>query len=412
MTFEEDFSHALRDAAELSPDPPAVALARSAARIGHLRRQRRRAVLVTSSLAAVVLAGLTVAGAHLPGLKTTPSGGHRSDRITGPFMDRTIRALLPTGEVQESRAFGLGEVQAPGAGPLVSVVFDDGRGSAMVTLTTDRVALPITTKTNGTECWDSFSSPVEACTRTPRPDGSVLLIQKLHPRDQYDVRTWMAVYTGADGHQIRVDETNSRNAGLPLTRDAPPLNDEQLAALVTSRLWDPVFEEFTGPATPRPTAPVTRAPARPPASAEVLAKATALLPAGVTAGDGGTQESEGTAHFPVTSQGRESTLAVTVTPHWREEDQDDPKTFFRGFADSGTLSTAADGTLVIVRVTGASKGSPEPALHWSVEALHPDGTMVQVNEWIGAKVWDAVPGTPALTTDQLTALVTGPAWRG
>ncbi|MEV4610981.1 hypothetical protein AB0K43_00060 [Kitasatospora sp. NPDC049258] len=410
MTFEEDFSHALRGAADLAPDRPGDVLARAAVRIGYRRRQRRRSLLAAGA-GVLALAGVTVVGVATHG-PYSPAGRPRSDRITGDFMLRTMTSLLPTGQVVEGRGFGIGEVSPPEAGPVASVIFDDGRGAAMISLNTDRVALPITGRTGGTQCTDSFDEPVESCTRTVRPDGSVLLIEKFGQRNEYMAKTWTAIYTGTDGRHVRVDETNSRTTGVPFSRENPPLNEEQLAALVTSGLWDPLFEEFIGPPTPRPTAPVTRTPAPLPPAAEVLERAERQLPAGAEAADGGAQESAGTAHFPVTLDGRTSTLTVSVTPHWRADDLADPRAFFLDSGGSDPVTRTPDGTAVIVRVTGASKGSSDPALHWNVEALHPDGTLVTVGEFNGDRIWNAGPGSPALSTDQLIALATGPVWRG
>ena len=66
----------------------------------------------------------------------------------------------------------------------------------------------------------------------------------------------------------------------------------------------------------------------------------------------------------------------------------------------------------VARAQRESDGTDGPEVHWSAEALHPDGTRVIVDEWNGPDARTFLPGPPALTVDRLGALAAAPAWRG
>ncbi|GAA1233355.1 hypothetical protein GCM10009665_24550 [Kitasatospora nipponensis] len=412
MPFDDQFSRLLHEAAELAPDPPGAVLAGSARRIGRRQAVRRRAAMA-GSVAALALVGLAAAelAPGIGGSSRVSAAGARSGRITGAFMDDTLKSLLPPGQVTDDQGFGIGEMALPGIGPTATLKYDDGHGAGMVVLSTNRVPVPIVQGTEGTRCQDPFEAPVEGCVRTVRPDGSVLVIDRLGPRAPNVTRNWIAIYTGTDGRQVRVDEYNATTAGPPLTRENPPLSADQLTAVVTSTAWNPVFEAFDPVPTGAPTAPAGSAAASPEPSA-ILATVGHLLPPGVLSEAGSTpQDTAGQAHLRVTVEGRASLLQVTVFPQWQQGVDEHPRQTFESGAAPGTLLRTVDGSSVITTAVGASKGGGGPDLQWSVDVLHPDGTRVRVTEWNGANGYDFEPGTPALTTDQLADVATASAWR-
>ncbi|WP_354643087.1 hypothetical protein [Kitasatospora camelliae] len=403
MSFDDRFARILREAADLAPGPPGPALVGGAERRGRRRRARRHAAL-TAGACALALVGLTVTGAA--DLGSRDPAGRPGDRITGTFMSGTLRSLLPPGQVTDVQGFGIGELTAPSRGPIASLVFDDGRGRGIVRLITDRVDPPGTGDTADTRCPDPFQTPTESCERTVRPDGSVLVVAKYPSRDPDDQRNWVVTYTGADGRRIRVDEYNG--AYDTVTREEPPLTADQLAAVATSPAWDPVFEQFTRDATPRPTAPGTTV--TPPSPDLLLGVLRTLLPAGAEPHPAGEQQTRGTAHLLVTADGRTSMLSVRVDPRWAQGLDHDPRGSY-GSGSEDPVVRAEDGTLSFTREDHASKGGEGPALSWGAEALHPDGTRVTVGEWNGTTGYQAEPGEPALTKERLRAIAADPAWR-
>ncbi|MDH6135624.1 hypothetical protein P3T37_005040 [Kitasatospora sp. MAA4] len=399
MPFDDNFSQALREAAELAPEIPMDTLV-DGAQSRSRRRTVRRRTAVAASAAGVLLAGLAVTQLQPSGSSLATSDG-RSSQITGAFMDRTFKSLLPPGRVTEDQGAGIGQVDPPGAGPRATLKFDDGHGAGMINLSTNRVPAPVARGAQDTECPDPFTSPDANCVRTVRPDGSILLVNKLALRPGGPL-TWNVTWTGTDGRQIRIDEYNSVTAAPPTTRPEPPLSIEQVTAIETSSAWDPVFEQFAAPASGAPSPGTHVAP-----PAEVIATAAALLPTGAqhsTSTDG--QTSPDTAHFTVTLGGHTSVLQVTVYPNWDQGGNVAPHTVFEDSANGGPLTRTPNGTEVLARTSGAGS-----TLHLMVDTLHPDGTRVTVTEWNDPKGHQPAGDPLALTLDQLTTLATGSTWQ-
>ncbi|GAA2803376.1 hypothetical protein GCM10010441_30150 [Kitasatospora paracochleata] len=410
MAYEEDVARNLRAVAELAPDPPGEVLAMAGELRGRRRRARRRAT-VTGAVALVGTIALGATALSATGsADRQPPGGPRG-RITGTYMSQTLRSLLPEGGISDEKGYGIGEMAMPDMGPTAWLQFDDGHGSVQVSLTTDRVDLPIGPDTGGTQCADPFETPIESCERTVRPDGSVLVITKELPRPPAPDRSWIAVFTGTDGRRVRLSERDYQPNGQSSGRTVLPLSPEQLTAVVASSAWDPLFEDFRRGATGRPTAPASPAPSLPSAQT-LLPTLTQLLPVGATAGEPGPQQTSGGVHLPVTVDGRTSTVLVRVEPHLVKDHESAQDAFARLVGTDGVTpaSPESDGTLSAVRVTGPSKGSQEPAMYWAGLALRPDGTLVSVSE-VNASTWyGAQPGTPALTGEQLRAIAVSPLW--
>lgn len=296
-----------------------------------------------------------------------------------------------------------------GPGPAAKLTFDDGHGATLLQLSTATVGLPLGDDTEGTHCSDPFMVPTEGCTRTVRPDGSILVIDKSAATPTNPVKTWHAVYTGTDGRQVRLDESNSRTMTPPATRADPALSADQLTAVVTSGSWDqlvdaarPVSAPSSGQASPKAPQP-----------ADILAGADRLLPAGVQHDNGSTpQLTAGEAHLTVTAAGRSSVLLITVDPHLGQG-AGDPRKAFESQAQPGQQLTRAvnGGSSVITSTADVTTGGGTPATRWTVQVMQPDGTGVTINETNGTNGYDIQGGTPALTIDQLTAIATNPSWQ-
>ncbi len=89
----------------------------------------------------------------------------------------------------------------------------------------------------------------------------------------------------------------------------------------------------------------------------------------------------------------------------------DPRSIFASLANGRPTTRTASGAEVVTSTYGATKSSAEPPVRWLADALLPDGTHVSVSENIGANSFDAKPGTPALTLDQLADLAAASAWQ-
>ncbi len=318
--------------------------------------------------------------------------------VTGRQVLDLFTTRLPPGTVSEAGGYGPGEL-ASGAGASAHLFFDDGRGASMMVLNLDRVA-------DGPEanrCRDPFEEPTESCDRTVRPDGSVLVIDKLEARQAGGPENWIAVLVTPDGRRVRLDEYNATSAGPPLTRAEPPLTADQLTSLVTGG-WDAVFT-----AVPEAVAPTGGPTSPPPSTGEILATVAPLLPAVATGTAGGGQDGTGAAHLSVAFEGRTSMLEVRVDP--ASQVNRDAKRNVDQVAGAGATERLPDGSSVVVTQTGATKSGGGPTVSRSVEVFHPDGLRITVSEWNGANGYEFEAGTPALTVEQLRAVATSAAWR-
>ncbi|MFF3596421.1 hypothetical protein [Kitasatospora indigofera] len=392
MTFEDEFPLALRSAAELAPDTGAVAL--SAGAVRRARRRRTRGVLVgTAGVLTVAVLGTVLLTGHGPGAAVVPSGGQVASRaVSDAQMLGLLTDLLPPGRISEAGV-------DTGSNRVVHLLHDDGRGASTITLFVERVSGP-----DAARCLDSFDTPTESCDRTVRPDGSVVVIDKMNGRSADQPKEWRAVYATPGGKQVVLTSYNAVNAGPPTTRPEPPLSAEQLTAVVTSPSWDAVFAGLSASAAD--VSPLPSPGAASPAPAEILATVTPLLPPGTVVGGPQTQESAGRAHLEVTFEGRTSMLLVSVDPASKENRE--AKGMFERDPD---VTRLPDGSALDVRVSGASKSGGGPDVNWAVEVFRPDGRRIRVSEWNGANGYEFRPGTPALTVEQLTAIAADRAWR-
>ncbi|MFD9598043.1 hypothetical protein ACFWA9_35525 [Kitasatospora sp. NPDC059973] len=219
---------------------------------------------------------LVGAGGPHAALPAAPVAPMTSEEVT-----RLVSGLLPPGSVEVSYAGTPGV--AGGNGDVYrtdgTFLFDDGKGASMISCTVDRTELA---PGAGAVCMDPFSTLQDSCERTDGPDGSVLVIDKFRDRTDPAQREWRATLAAPDGRRIRIIEHNGRPAAA--NREEPPLDAEQLRALVTSPAWQRVVDALPAranpPVPPGPSATPTGDPT--PSAADVLARLVPLLPPGTT----------------------------------------------------------------------------------------------------------------------------------
>ncbi|MFD7450688.1 hypothetical protein [Kitasatospora sp. NPDC059827] len=400
----DGFARALRGAAELAPEPVHHALAAQAEQRGRRRRRNRRAVLA-SCLAVLVLAGAG-AFAAVRGGTSGPVGpvgppGPALPTMSDQELSALYTELLPKGTVTgfTGRSRGAADPHQTGT----TLLFDDGAGASIVMFSAQRTDFKPEVSA---VCMDPTVMPQDSCDRTVRPDGSVLVIDKLRSLHPENGREWRVTWAAPDGRRIEFIEYN----GQPATanRPNPPLDAAQLTALVTSPAWDRIFATLRpADGTPGPAAGLTPAPtATTPAGPGLLAKLVPLLPAGAEV------QSQDPEHgaLIVALEGRTSRLVVSADPpSQRGRDE------LAGM--DGELPTPLevrekrpDGTVVVTNRFGDGKTATDPVLHWLAAVHYPDGSQVQISEGNGENSYTYRPGDPALDTDRLKAIVTDPAW--
>lgn len=205
-----------------------------------LRRRRRTALL--GGAAALALTGLL--GASALGLPGGSGGGGAGpgDRasgpavaaVTGPQFQAMLTELLPAGRLVE-----VGEARGTDASsiPQLRLVWDDGHGAVQYLFSIMRGALQDTDCSPGAPAGDS-------CTVRTLPDGTKVRLYTAGTRDgePAGARMASALATTPDGYQLMLQEWNRLPlaAGTPITRPEPPLDADQLVALIGDPRWQRV----------------------------------------------------------------------------------------------------------------------------------------------------------------------------
>ncbi|KOV31756.1 hypothetical protein ADK60_15190 [Streptomyces sp. XY431] len=409
--FEDGFAQALRGAAALAPEAALFGLAAGAERRGQRRRSRRRAAVAGVAAVAVLAVGgvgVFVDAGPGAGLFGPAAAEPAVDPMTSEEVVELVTGLLPPASVQTVTA------ETPGVpGPANNkhetfgvLRYDDGRGASLLSYSVERGAQR---PEAAAVCMDGFTTPQDSCERTTRPDGSVLVVDKLRDTSFPGKREWRATWATPDGTVIRVTEYNGQPA-TP-TRETPPLDDGQLATLVTSPAWARVVAALPAhPDAPKPDRSPADTPApaaTTPASAELLAKLTKLLPPGAQAS--GVDEQH--AALTVTFEGRTSKISIYAEPAG-PRGQRDKKDAEEGLPTPLEVhDKLSDGTLLVLNRFGNGKTAVNPVLHWTAKVYYPDGRNILLNEWNGENGYDYQPGDPALSIEQLKAVITAPDWR-
>ncbi|MFJ4669079.1 hypothetical protein [Kitasatospora purpeofusca] len=406
--FEERFVRELRGAAALAPDERLFALAAGAERLGRRRRNRRRAAVAGGAVLAVLAVGSVGAftGGPGPGLL----GPAAEPPMTGDEVVRLVAGLLPPGAVTDARGTTPGDMVGSNDPQLAMGLFnhDDGKGASLIHYFVERGAR---TPGQAAVC-NPPVAPEDSCDRSVRPDGSVLLIEKSRDPKFAGQQTLRGVYATPDGTVISLVEFNGSQA-TP-TRELPPLDAAQLAAVVTAPQWGKVVAAIpANPNAPRPSAPTappspgTASPVPGDSPPELAAVLAGLLPTG--AKEVGREAENGAV--TVEYEGRTSRLTIHVEPAGARGIE------FRKGAEESTPTPLEvrqklpDGTLVVMNQFGNGKGAVDPLLHWVAWAYYPDGRSVLISEGNGEDELSPRPGQPALSVDQLRVMVMAPDWR-
>ncbi|MEH0472370.1 hypothetical protein QA943_26670 [Streptomyces sp. B21-097] len=235
---------------------PALLMAR-----GRRTLRRRRMATLTASLA---LLGVVGAGGVYGGVFDTgrgDAGDLAAETSGGTRVAAILKGLLPAEKVSGERE------QPPSSHPYLggSLVFDDGKGAAAISITLDRLDSPFWELASVAGCSggsDGVGSwgPRGTCTEETLADGSSLLLTQSYEapyRDQ-DPKQWSARLITPDGSMLTVSEWNApRQKGAAPSRDNPPLTQRQLTDVVTAKQWQDTLDSLprrgggqTGPGAP------------------------------------------------------------------------------------------------------------------------------------------------------------------
>ncbi|WP_316529227.1 hypothetical protein [Kitasatospora brasiliensis] len=405
--FEDDLLYALTRTGEGFRTERADLVA-GGYRLGRRRWRRRSAAAVVSGAAALALVGtgavyLTSVGGKDAGTvraASAPAAGAASGVaaaatptsvksaapavVSGDEVLATFRALLPKGEITEATGRGT-DSEEPDGFASASLVLDDGQGKSLIQLGVQKDH-PKQAQQQLQCPSDLKASRIDACTLTALPDGSKLLLQQGHEYSdsRADTKEWFAILTGPDGRSISVHEWNAaKEKGAPDSRPNPPLTLDQLKAVVTDKSWDRIVAaiKYNG---------VDEAAVDPglslPDREAVLA---GLLPQGVTVT--GRHGDPLTADFDL-AQGQASSVLEVKVENWAHGGNPMGE---RAFKDATTLP---DGSRILVNDAPAGTSKP-----YAVNVLRKDGLAVLVYQLPGSQ--------PLLTSEQLKAIATSPAWK-
>ncbi|MFJ4090608.1 hypothetical protein ACIPYS_03405 [Kitasatospora sp. NPDC089913] len=438
--FEERFARELRGAAALAPDESLFTLAAGAERLGRRRRNRRRAAVAGgAALAVLAVAGV---GAFVGGPGPGLFGPAAEAPMTGDDVVRLVAGLLPPGTVADTTASAPGDATESSNHPYMTAGlfnYDDGNGVSSIHYFVERGAQ---TPEQAAVC-NPRVVPEDPCDRTVRPDGAVLMIDKTRDATFEGQRAWRGVYAAPDGTKVTLVEFN----GSPVspTRELPPLDAERLAAVVTAPEWGRVVSAMpanpnaprasSGPAfppstatartappstaaagtTPPSTVTATTEPSFPamstPAPGESLPELTAVLAGLLPTGAKEVGRDAENGAVAVEYEGRTSRLSVHLEPAGPRGIE------FKKGAEEGTPTPLEvrqklpDGTFVVMNQFGNGKSAVDPLLHWVVWVYYPDGRNVLISEGNGEDEHTYRPGQPALSVEQLRAMVMAPDWR-
>ncbi|MGW2562623.1 hypothetical protein ACWCXB_25910 [Streptomyces sp. NPDC001514] len=431
MPFEDELGDALRrTGAGFTADDQQGLLAGGVQR-GRRRVARRRAAAVTGSVLALAVVG--VGGAYGGGLLGGGGGaggddeqrasvaaapkpvGEGNGKISAQDMIKTFGGLLPKGELTDATARG---TDFPA--PMVSGVFDDGKGKAAIGIAFFRT-------TPGDEgyskCADKNFIPYDGCTAETLSDGSRLMILQgyEYPDKREETKSWRATLVTKDGVVLDASEYNApAPKGAEISRTDPPLSPAQLKALVTAEQWKPVLAGVQDPAEAKadlakgkgkgngngnakgqagePTAPE----ATPIDGTAVHSTLVSLLPKGLKVSDKG--EGDGEFAYIVVDDGEgKSLVQINVQRNMKDVESE--------LFPQGAYALLPDGTKVRATQRPGEKGG-EGVVWWSVDTIRPDGRRVVVSAFNAATQHEAATrDEPALTMDQLKSIATSEKWR-
>ncbi|MCX5207366.1 hypothetical protein OG897_38940 [Streptomyces sp. NBC_00237] len=426
--FEDELGQALRRTGDsFSTDQQRLADTGQAR--GRRALRRRRVGAVTGSVAALALVG--VGGAWAGGLLggSGSSGGGRGDvaaplpsvertsaksgdttgrgsgtdkagtatgsthHITRAWMTDTFKGLLPRGELTEVSAKGTEPKEDVKNSPMVYAVFDDGKGRAAVTLGITRTDAKSETAREMVTCPARTYVRFDSCRSEKLSDGSdfMLLQGYEYSNGQEKTKNWRATLVTPDGLVVDASEYNApAEKGKPVSRPNPPLDPAQLKKLVTAGAWRDVTDALPA-AEPVGDAGIPGEPS----AEKMTGTLAALLPKGLKTSDKFSQSGFTSA---VVNDGKGGSL-VQVNA---QVDMSDLL--------GGKKPTEPDGRVVSVTRGGGEKGVSGIVM-LTVDAVGPDGRRVVISAF-NSDTQHSAPTRrqPALTVEQLKAIVLSPTW--
>lgn len=415
--FEDDLSHAIRGTADTFSTDNRALVDGGTAR-GRAMRLRRRAAVAggAATLTLVVVGGVMAggisgsAGHHVeegaasgtgPDAVTVASG----ERFDAQHMIKLLKSALPPGTTTgaQGRGTGGGRTDGPPGAPYAQVVFDDGHGPGLVSVSVTRAPSGQGTEAStNTKCPSRVYVQFDSCDRSVLADGSVLVLFKgyEYPDRRVDTKNWRATLTTRDGHVVDAMEWNSaEEKGAGDTRTDPPLSAAQLTALVDVKIWKPVFDALAPAKAPAGLPATTEAGSIVPGPA-ISAVLDKLIPANLKRSDA--DDSEGFAHVTV-DDGHGKTLIEVNAEHWPLTDPDSLAFFSRA-------EKLPDGTKVMVSQGSAEKGGTG-TVRWVAQILRPNGRRIVVAEMNAAGYHQAATRpAPVFAIDQLKAMALSADW--
>lgn len=442
MPFEDELSGEIRRTADSFELSDRRALLDGAVEVGRRGVRRRRIAAVTGG--ALALALVALGGGLATGLVGGPgapaelaSGTHSvspaagaGSGVSGTEMVETLASLLPGGKVSEGSGIGTGELK-DGAVASASVVYDDGEGPttvtaslyptpsyvpgggqvaacreaagdlrdvpAGVTVAFDGVGGPALTDATGKR-QPGGECPTGADATAPEAGG--LVGYRFRGLAAGGVTVDVRAYSGVlDGTADPV-------------RTTPALDRRKLTALGQSPAWRPLAGRLkaitsardrsgpTGSGSPAPTPTPTPSPAPRLDYSTLMPTFLKLLPDDVTVVRQQHADGEEYAEVVVDDGEGESLVGINVQRDMRDVGGD----------LYGSAETLPDGTLLAVRQEPGEKGGAG-VVQWTADSMRPDGMRVVVMAFNAAQQSAAATRSePALSIDELKALVTSPEW--
>lgn len=411
--FETRLSSALRDTGGLFDTDRASLAAAGAARGRRLKLRRRAAVFAGAAtvVAAVVGGALVLPGAGSgagsgqagavgakPKASPTASPSPTPAGVTKQQMISTLEKLMPKGEFSEQQ--GRGTDEEPKYAPMASLVFDDGKGPATVSVGLGHVQPGSEEARETVQCPDKVYIPHDDCRTTRLADGSVVMVFQgyEYPDRRVDTKRWLAELVTPTGQHVSVMEWNSaQEKDAPISRPEPPLDPAALTRLVSAPEWRTLVDDIPPDPHQWPGAP-THAPEQP--GAPVRSTLQTLLPKGLNV----IHRSSNEAGFGylVVDDGKGASLVQVNVQTGMSEDAGD-------LFGSGS-ETLPDGTRVAVHQGPGEKGG-EGVVMWTVDTLRTDGRRVVISAFNSGTQHDAATReTPALTIAQMRTIALSPQW--
>ncbi|MFH8934670.1 hypothetical protein [Streptomyces griseosporeus] len=414
--FETRLSSALHDTGGLFDTDRAALVAAGAARGRRLKLRRRAAVLGgAATVVAAVLGGALVlpgggsgAGAGQAGggqagavgarPKASPTASPAPAGVTKQQMISTLEKLLPKGRLSEQQ--GRGTDEEPSYAPMASLVFDDGKGPAAVTVALGRVQPGSEEARQTVLCPDKVYIPHDDCRTTRLADGSVVMVFQgyEYPDRRVDTKHWLAELVTPTGQHVSVMEWNAaQEKDAPISRPEPPLDPAGLTRLVSAQEWRALVDDI--PIDPnQQTGGPTRAPEQP--GAPVRSTLQTLLPKGLNVVNRSSNEA-GFGYLVVDDGKGASLVQVNVQTGMSKD---------AGALFGSGSETLPDGTRVAVHQGPGEKGG-EGVVMWTVDTLRTDGRRVVISAFNSGTQHDAATReTPGLTIAQMRAIALSPQW--